>query len=37
MFINFWYAIEESYQITNEPVKLTFLGQDFVLFEILKA
>ncbi|MDG2319306.1 MAG: aromatic ring-hydroxylating dioxygenase subunit alpha [Rhodospirillaceae bacterium] len=32
MFINFWYAIEESYQITNEPVKLTFLGQDFVLF-----
>ncbi|MBT4739837.1 MAG: Rieske 2Fe-2S domain-containing protein [Rhodospirillaceae bacterium] len=32
MFMNFWYAAEESENITNEPAKVHMLGQDFVLF-----
>ncbi len=33
MFINFWYAAEESEKITKDaPVHVRMLGQDFVLF-----
>jgi len=37
MFINFWYAAEESKNITGEPTKVTMLGQDFVLFRDTKG
>jgi phenylpropionate dioxygenase-like ring-hydroxylating dioxygenase large terminal subunit len=32
MFINFWYPVEWSEQLTDQPVKARMLGQDFVLF-----
>ena len=32
MFINFWYAAELSDKVTDEPVGVRMLGQDFVLF-----
>ena len=32
MFINFWYAAELSGKVTDEPVGVRMLGQDFVLF-----
>ena len=32
MFINFWYAAEWSRQLTDQPVRVRMLGQDFVLF-----
>jgi len=32
MFINFWYAAELSENVTNEPVAVHMLGQDFVVF-----
>jgi phenylpropionate dioxygenase-like ring-hydroxylating dioxygenase large terminal subunit len=32
MFINFWYAAERSENVTDKPVKVRMLGQDFVLF-----
>lgn len=32
MFINFWYAAEESANVTEQPVHVRMLGQDFVLF-----
>ena len=32
MFINFWYAAEESKNLTDKPVHVRLLGQDFVLF-----
>ena len=32
MFINFWYAAEESKNVGNAPVHVRMLGQDFVLF-----
>lgn len=32
MFINFWYVAEESRNVTDQPVPVRMLGQDFVLF-----
>ncbi|TDI63696.1 MAG: hypothetical protein E2O89_05620 [Alphaproteobacteria bacterium] len=33
LFINFWYAAEESENVTSKkPVHVRMLGQDFVLF-----
>jgi phenylpropionate dioxygenase-like ring-hydroxylating dioxygenase large terminal subunit len=32
MFINFWYAAEESHQLVAAPLHRRMLGQDFVLF-----
>ena len=32
MFINFWYAAELGDKVTDEPVGVRMLGQDFVLF-----
>ncbi|MDH5255312.1 MAG: Rieske (2Fe-2S) protein, partial [Gammaproteobacteria bacterium] len=32
MFINFWYAALRSDQLTDQPVKVRMLGQNFVLF-----
>jgi phenylpropionate dioxygenase-like ring-hydroxylating dioxygenase large terminal subunit len=32
MFINFWYAAELSENVTDKPVAVRMLGQDFVLF-----
>jgi phenylpropionate dioxygenase-like ring-hydroxylating dioxygenase large terminal subunit len=32
LFINFWYAALRSDQLTNQPVKVRMLGQNFVLF-----
>ena len=32
MFINFWYAAEQSENVTDKPVAVRMLGQDFVLF-----
>ncbi len=32
MFINFWYAAEESANVTDKLMRVTMLGQDFVLF-----
>ena len=32
MFINFWYAAEQSENVTDKPVGVRMLGQDFVLF-----
>ena len=32
MYINFWYAAEQSENVTDKPVGVRMLGQDFVLF-----
>ena len=32
MFINFWYVAEESKNVTDQPVHVRMLSQDFVLF-----
>lgn len=32
MFINFWYVAEEGKNVTDKPVPVRMLGQDFVLF-----
>ena len=32
MYINFWYAAEQSANVTDKPVGVRMLGQDFVLF-----
>lgn len=32
MFINFWYVAEQSVNVTDKPVGVRMLGQDFVLF-----
>ncbi len=32
MFINFWYVAEESKNVTDTPVYVKMLGQDFVIF-----
>ncbi len=32
MFINFWYAAEESKNLTDQPLHVRMLGQDFVVF-----
>ncbi|UCG71895.1 MAG: aromatic ring-hydroxylating dioxygenase subunit alpha [Chromatiales bacterium] len=32
MFINFWYPAEWSDQVTDAPVRVRMLGQDFVVF-----
>jgi phenylpropionate dioxygenase-like ring-hydroxylating dioxygenase large terminal subunit len=32
MYINFWYVAERSENLTDRPVKVRMLGQDFVLF-----
>ncbi len=32
MFINFWYAVEESKNLTDQPMHVRMLGQDFVVF-----
>ena len=32
MFINFWYAAEESKNLTDEPMHVRLLSQDFVFF-----
>lgn len=32
MYINFWYAADWSKKLTDQPLKLRMLGQDFVLF-----
>ena len=32
MFINFWYVAEESSNVTDGPIHVKMLGQDFVLF-----
>jgi phenylpropionate dioxygenase-like ring-hydroxylating dioxygenase large terminal subunit len=32
VFINFWYVAEESKNVTDQPVPVRMLGQDFVLF-----
>lgn len=32
MFINFWYVAEESKNVTDGPVHVRMLGQDFVVF-----
>ena len=32
MFINFWYAAEQSENVTDKPVGVRMLGHDFVLF-----
>lgn len=32
MFINFWYVAERSESVTDKPVAVRMLGQDFVLF-----
>jgi phenylpropionate dioxygenase-like ring-hydroxylating dioxygenase large terminal subunit len=32
LFINFWYAALRSDQLTDQPVKVRMLGQNFVLF-----
>jgi phenylpropionate dioxygenase-like ring-hydroxylating dioxygenase large terminal subunit len=32
MFINFWYPAEQSQNITDTPVRLRMLGQDFVMW-----
>lgn len=32
MFINFWYPAEESALLGDDPLKLTMLGQEFVLW-----
>jgi hypothetical protein len=32
MFINFWYAAEQIENVTDQPVAVRMLGQNFVLF-----
>ena len=32
MFINFWYPMASSEELTDKPMKVRGLGQDFVLF-----
>ena len=32
MFINFWYAVDFSHRVTDQPVKARMLGHDFVVF-----
>ena len=32
MYINFWYPMAKTEEITDEPVKVRCLGQDFVVF-----
>ncbi len=32
MFINFWYAAGQSENVTDQPVAVRMLAQDFVLF-----
>ena len=32
MFINFWYPLEWSEKLTDQPLKRRMLGQDFVIF-----
>ena len=32
MYINFWYVAAQSHELTTTPVRVTMLGQDFVLF-----
>jgi nitrite reductase/ring-hydroxylating ferredoxin subunit len=32
MYINFWYAAARSDELTDQPLKVRMLGQDFVLF-----
>ncbi len=32
MFINFWYPAEQSCNLTDQPLKLRMLGQEFVLW-----
>ncbi|MGI9308775.1 MAG: Rieske 2Fe-2S domain-containing protein, partial [Gammaproteobacteria bacterium] len=32
MFINFWYPVEESAKLLDQPLHRRMLGQDFVLF-----
>lgn len=37
MFINFWYAAEQSENVSDKPVAVRMLGQDFVLFRDSKG
>ena len=37
MFINFWYVAEETKKLTDGPMKVRMLGQDFVLFRDSKG
>jgi len=37
MFINFWYVAAESKSLADEPLHLTMLGQEFVLFRDSKG
>lgn len=37
MFINFWYVAEETKKLTDAPMKVRMLGQDFVLFRDSKG
>lgn len=37
MYINFWYAAAASEDVTQEPVKVKMLGQNFVLFRDSKG
>jgi phenylpropionate dioxygenase-like ring-hydroxylating dioxygenase large terminal subunit len=37
MFINFWYPADQSTNITEQPLKLRMLGQDFVLWRDSKG
>ena len=32
MYINFWYAVEWSDEVADEPMRVRMLGQDFVVF-----
>ena len=32
MFINFWYAVEWAEDVTDSPLRVRMLGQDFVVF-----
>lgn len=32
MYINFWYAAARASEVTDQPVKVRMLGEDFVLF-----
>src|SRR5690349_14384151 len=37
MLKNFWYAVEFSDRVTSKPLKLTCLGQRFVLYRTSKG
>jgi len=37
MYINFWYVAEESKNVTDKPVKVEMLGQEFALFRDSKG